>query len=93
MLKNEYLDAKIGVDTEENEPSEVRGLLMGVGGVISRVIRESLESTEGSCDPDSPGINRQASSAASALQKYAKKVHARVVEGDREGAPDKINDL
>ena len=23
MLKNEYLDAKIGVDTEENEPSKV----------------------------------------------------------------------
>ena len=24
MLQNEYLDARIGVDTEENEPSEVR---------------------------------------------------------------------
>ena len=23
MLKNEYLDAKIGVDTEENDPSKV----------------------------------------------------------------------
>ena len=23
MLKNDYLDAKIGVDTEENEPSKV----------------------------------------------------------------------
>ena len=23
MLKNEYLDAKIGVDTEENEPSKI----------------------------------------------------------------------
>ena len=28
------MDAKIGVDTAENEPSKVRGFLMGVGGVI-----------------------------------------------------------
>ena len=34
MLKNAYLDAKIGVDAAENEPSKVRGFLMGVGGVI-----------------------------------------------------------
>ena len=29
--------AKIGVDTAENEPSKVRGFLIGVGGVISFV--------------------------------------------------------
>ena len=34
MLKNAYLDAKIGFDTAENEPSKVRGFLIGVGGVI-----------------------------------------------------------
>ena len=34
MLKNAYLDAKFGFDTVENEPSEVRGFLIGVGGVI-----------------------------------------------------------
>ena len=35
MLKNAYLDAKIGFDTAENEPSKVRGFLIGVGGVIT----------------------------------------------------------
>ena len=35
MLKNAYLDAKIGFDTAENEPSKVRGFLIGVGGAIS----------------------------------------------------------
>ena len=34
MLKNAYLDAKFGFDTAENEPSEVRGFLIGVEGVI-----------------------------------------------------------
>ena len=33
MLKNAYLDAKIGFDTAENEPSKVRGFLRGEGGV------------------------------------------------------------
>jgi len=37
MLKNAYLDAKFGFDTAENEPSEVRGFLIGVGGVIMLV--------------------------------------------------------
>ena len=32
MLQNAYLDAKIGFDTAENEPSKVRGFLVGVGG-------------------------------------------------------------
>ena len=32
MLKNAYLDAKIGFDTAENELSKVRGFLTGVGG-------------------------------------------------------------
>ena len=32
MLKNAYLDAKISFDTAENEPSKVRGFLIGVGG-------------------------------------------------------------
>ena len=35
MLKSAYLDAKFGFDTAENEPSEVRGFLIGVGGVMS----------------------------------------------------------
>merc|ERR1712139_323376 len=35
MLKNAYLDAKIGFDTAENEPSEVRGFLIGVRGVMT----------------------------------------------------------
>ena len=34
MLKNAYLDAKIGFDTAENEPSKVRGFLIGVWGVM-----------------------------------------------------------
>ena len=34
MLKNAYLDAKIGFDTAENEPSEVRGFLIGVDPLI-----------------------------------------------------------
>ena len=34
MLKNAYLDAKIGFDTAENEPSKVRGFLIGVGEVM-----------------------------------------------------------
>ena len=38
MLKNAYLDAKIGFDTAENEPSKVRGFLMGVGGVMRNMI-------------------------------------------------------
>ena len=32
MLQNAYLDAKIGFDTAENEPSKVRGFLTGVDG-------------------------------------------------------------
>ena len=34
MLKNAFLDAKIGFDTAENKPSKVRGSLIGVGGFM-----------------------------------------------------------
>ena len=34
LQKNAYFDANIGFDTAENEPSKVRGFLMGVWGVI-----------------------------------------------------------
>ena len=37
MLKNEPSLAIGGVDLEENEPSKVRGFLVGVGGVISKL--------------------------------------------------------
>ena len=39
---NEYLDAKIGVDTAENEPSKVLGLLADKSEKRKKKIREKL---------------------------------------------------
>ena len=41
-----YLDAKIGVDPAENEPSKVRGFLVGVGGVVNELSKNCLHPTE-----------------------------------------------
>ena len=37
MLRNEYFVAKIDVDTAKNEPSKVRGFLLGVGGIMGKI--------------------------------------------------------
>ena len=42
MLKKEYLVAKIGFDTAENEPTKVRGFLIGVGWIIPIAYADGL---------------------------------------------------
>ena len=44
MLQNAYLDAKIGVDTEENGPSKVWGPKCGFGSKLVHVVKIGLVS-------------------------------------------------
>ena len=47
MLKNAYLDAKIGFDRAEYEPSKVRGFLIAVGRGETGVF--DIDNTNPSC--------------------------------------------